>query len=97
MQFKGYVKQLEDGQEIDISFENPGSSFKEFLAVIPKTYAKNLNNVNTTGNFKVNGVIKGKVTEETIPTLDINILSDNASFKFADLPKREKTSILTHK
>lgn len=88
LQFKGYVKQLEDGQEIDISFENPGSSFKEFLAVIPKTYAKNLNNVNTTGNFKVNGVIKGKVTEETIPTLDINILSDNASFKFADLPKR---------
>ncbi len=88
LQFKGYVKQLENGQDIDISFENPGSSFKEFLAVIPKTYAKNLDNVNTTGNFKVNGIIKGKVTEETIPTLDINILSDNASFKFADLPKR---------
>lgn len=88
LQFKGYVKQLEDGQEIDISFENPGSSFKEFLAVIPKTYAKNLDNVNTTGNFKVNGIVKGKVTEKNIPTLDINILSDNASFKFADLPKR---------
>ena len=88
LQFKGYVKQLENGQDIDISFENPGSSFKEFLAVIPKTYAKNLDNVNTTGNFKVNGIIKGKVTEETIPTLDINILSNNASFKFADLPKR---------
>ena len=73
------------GQAIDITFENPGSTFKDFLAVIPKTYAKNLDNVDTTGNFKINGVIKGESTETTIPTLDINIVSNNASFKFADL------------
>ena len=42
LEFKGYVKQLEDRQEIDISFENPESSFKNFLAVIPKTYSKNI-------------------------------------------------------
>lgn len=88
LQFKGYFKQLENAQEVDISFENPGSSFKDFLAVIPKTYAKNLDNVDTSGNFKVNGIIKGQITETKIPTLDINILSNNASFKFADLPKR---------
>ncbi|MEL0645282.1 AsmA-like C-terminal region-containing protein [Olleya sp. Ti.3.14] len=88
LEFKGYVQLIEAGQDIDISFENPGSTFKDFLAVIPKTYAKNLDNVDTSGNFKINGIIKGQSTEATIPTLDINILSDNASFKFAELPKR---------
>ncbi|WP_298892479.1 AsmA family protein [uncultured Psychroserpens sp.] len=86
--FSGYFQQLEDGQDIDITFENPESSFKDFLAVIPEAYSKNIDNVETSGDFKVNGIIKGKVTETTIPKLDINISSNNASFKYPDLPKR---------
>ncbi|GGG33577.1 AsmA family protein [Bizionia arctica] len=88
LEFQGYVQMLEDGQEVDITFENPGSDFKDFLAVIPKTYSKSLDNVETTGNFKIKGFIKGKITEETIPTLDINMVSNDASFKYPDLPKR---------
>ncbi len=87
LEFEGFVKMVEKGQEIDISFKNPESSFKDFLAVIPKAYAKNIEGVNTTGNFSVNGIIKGLISEETIPTLDINMRSDNASFKYPDLPK----------
>ncbi|MDG4716841.1 AsmA family protein [Winogradskyella marincola] len=87
LEFEGFVQMVEEGQQIDITFKNPESSFKDFLAVIPESYAKNIENVNTTGNFTVNGVIKGLVSEETIPTLDINMKSDNASFKYPDLPK----------
>jgi hypothetical protein len=94
LEFKGYVQQLEDGQEIDITFENPGSSFKDFLAIIPESYSKSIENVETTGNFKVSGIIKGKMTETTIPTLDISIKSDNASFKYPNLPKRVENIII---
>lgn len=87
LEFSGYVQLLEEGQQLDLSFTNPESSFKHFLAIIPKEYAKNIENVNTTGNFTVNGIIKGLVSETTIPTLDINIHSDNAAFKYPDLPK----------
>ena len=34
------------------------SDFKNFLAVIPETYAKNLDGVETTGDFRVSGKIK---------------------------------------
>lgn len=88
LEFKGFVQLIEEGQDIDIAFENPGSSFKDFLAVIPETYSKNIENVATTGNFKVSGLIKGKMTETTIPTFDIRIKSDNASFKYPDLQKK---------
>lgn len=87
LEFEGFIQLVEAGQQIDINFKNPESSFKDFLAVIPKAYAKNIENVNTTGNFTVNGIIKGLVSEETIPTLDINMRSDNASFKYPNLPK----------
>ena len=87
LEFQGFVQNVEGGQQIDISFKNPESSFKSFLAVIPESYSKNIENVNTTGNFTVNGTIKGLISEETIPTLDINMRSDNASFKYPNLPK----------
>ncbi len=88
IEFQGYVQLVENGQEIDITFENPESDFKNFLAVIPNEYSKNINDVETTGDFKIKGIIKGRVTEETIPNLDISITSNNASFKYPDLPKR---------
>jgi len=88
LEFHGYVQLLEEGQDVDLTFENPGASFKDFLAVIPKHYSKNIEDVQTTGNFNVKGKVKGKVTENTIPTLDINLNSKNASFKYPDLPKR---------
>lgn len=87
LEFHGFVKLLENGQDVDITFENPGSTFKDFLALIPEAYSKDIEGVETTGGFQINGVVKGQVTEETIPTLDINIISENASFKYPDLPK----------
>lgn len=88
LEFSGFVQLLDEGQKLDITFENPESSFKNFLAVIPETYSKNLAIVETSGDFKVKGKLIGMVTEETIPTMDISIISDNASFKYPDLPKR---------
>lgn len=87
LEFDGYVQQLEDGQQIDITFKNTGSSFRDFLAVIPREYSKEIEDVKTTGNFIVNGEIKGLNTDTTIPNFDISIASNNASFKYPDLPK----------
>ena len=85
--FKGFVKVNEDNQEVDITFKTPSSDFKNFLAVIPEAYATNIENVQTTGNFEVNGEFKGVVDDEHIPAFKIAINSENASFKYPDLPK----------
>ncbi|WP_406684995.1 AsmA-like C-terminal region-containing protein [Seonamhaeicola sp. MEBiC1930] len=96
IEFDGHVQQLEKGQQIDITFKNPQASFKDFLAVMPKPYTENLEDIVTTGDFNVIGVIKGLNSHETIPNLDINISSNNASFKYPNLPKRvEQISIKT--
>ena len=57
------------------------------MAVIPEAYRKNIENVTTTGNFEVNGALTGVVDDTHIPKFDIKIQSQNASFKYPDLPK----------
>ena len=85
--FEGFVKMNEDNQEVDINFKTPSSDFKNFLALLPETYSKNIENVTTTGECIVEGEFKGIVDEEHIPKFNIDIKSDNASFKYPDLPK----------
>ena len=85
--FDGFIKVNEDNQEVDISFKTPSSDFKNFLAVIPEAYASNLDGVTTTGNFEIEGMFKGIVDNDHIPTFRIMINSDNASFKYPDLSK----------
>ena len=85
--FDGYVQVNEEDTEMDLTFKTPSSDFKNFLAVIPQLYAKNIENVETNGDFIVNGRIFGKTDDTYIPKLDIRISSDNASFKYPDLPK----------
>jgi len=88
LEFSGFVQLKDEGQLVDITFKNPESSFKDFLAVMPKRYANNLNDIETSGDFSIEGIIKGLVSEKTIPTIDIKMVSDNAAFKYPDLPKR---------
>lgn len=92
--FDGNVVLLDAGQQIDINFKTPTSSFKNFLAVMPKEYAKNLDNVKTEGDFIVNGTIKGMNNDDRIPNFDINIASNNASFKYPDLPKSVENIVI---
>ncbi|OEK09153.1 hypothetical protein A8C32_10495 [Flavivirga aquatica] len=94
LEFHGYVKLLEDAQEIDITFENPGSTFKDFLALIPEAYSKNIDGVETSGGFKIKGIAKGLISENTIPKLNISFTSNNAAFKYPDLPKRVESIVI---
>lgn len=88
LEFEGFVQLLASGTAMDLTFKTPTSDFKNFLAVIPSAYRKNLDEVETSGDFRVSGILKGESTDTTIPNLDIEIISKNASFKYPNLPKR---------
>lgn len=85
--FDGFVQINENNQEVDINFKTPSSDFKNFLGLIPEAYTKSIAGVSTTGNFSVNGKVNGIIDDKHIPKLDISMKSNNASFKYPDLPK----------
>ncbi|MCG9791451.1 AsmA-like C-terminal region-containing protein [Flavobacterium algicola] len=97
LEFDGFIQMVEAGQVYDLKFKTPTSSFKNFLGLIPEAYAASLDNVQTTGDFSVVGFAKGTLTETTVPRFNIEIASNNASFKYPDLPKSVQNIVIDTK
>ena len=71
---------------IDIKFNADKSSFKELLSLIPAEYLKDYDGLKVSGNFILNGLVKGDLTETLTPTFDINLAIENGSVQYPDLP-----------
>lgn len=92
--FDGFIQMKDEGQIYDMKFKTPVSSFKNFLGLIPQMYSGKLDGVKTSGDFKVNGVVKGTYSDTTIPAFDVEIASNNASFQYPNLPKSVKNIVI---
>ncbi|MFV8391748.1 AsmA-like C-terminal region-containing protein [Flavobacterium sp. LB2P6] len=97
LEFDGFIQMVEAGQEYDLKFKTPTSSFKNFLGIIPAAYASSLDNVKTTGDFTVAGFAKGLYSDTTVPKFNIEIASNNASFKYPNLPKTVQKIVIDTK
>ena len=97
LEFDGFIQMVEAGQEYDLKFKTPTSSFKNFLGIIPAAYAASLDNVKTTGDFTVIGFAKGLYSDTTVPKFNIEIASNNASFKYPNLPKTVQNIVIDTK
>ncbi len=97
LEFDGYIKLVDAGQEYDLQFKTPTSAFTNFLGLIPATYAASLDNVKTTGDFTVAGFAKGLYSDTTVPKFNIEIASNNASFQYPNLPKSVQNIVIDTK
>ena len=97
LEFDGSIQLVDAGQQYDLKFKTPTSSFKNFLGIIPAAYASSLDNVKTTGDFTVVGFAKGLYTDTTVPKFNIAIASNNASFQYPNLPKSVQNIVIDTK
>ncbi|WP_035669983.1 AsmA family protein [Flavobacterium sp. 83] len=97
LEFDGFIQMVEAGQQYDLKFKTPTSSFKNFLGVIPAAYASSLDNVKTTGDFTVMGFAQGLYSDTTVPKFKIEIASNNASFQYPNLPKSVQNIVIDTK
>lgn len=97
LEFDGFIQMVDGGQEYDLKFKTPTSSFKNFLGLIPAAYSSSLDNVKTTGDFTVVGFAKGLYSDTTVPKFNIEIASNNASFQYPNLPKSVRNIVIDTK
>jgi hypothetical protein len=97
LEFDGFIQLLENGQQYDLTFKTPTSSFQNFLGLIPGAYAGSLDKIKTTGDFTIAGFAKGILSDNTVPKFNIAIASNNASFKYPDLPKSVQSIVIDTK
>lgn len=97
LEFNGFIQMVDAGQQYDLTFKTPTSSFKNFLGLIPAQYAANLKDVKTSGDFTVAGFAKGLLSDTTVPKFNIDIASNNASFQYPNLPKSVQNIVIDTK
>ena len=97
LEFDGFIQLVDAGQEYDLKFKTPTSSFQNFLGLIPLTYSGSLKDVKTTGDFTVAGFAKGLYSDKSVPKFNIAIASNNASFQYPNLPKSVQSIVIDTK
>ncbi|MBT1703048.1 AsmA family protein [Chryseosolibacter indicus] len=84
--FDGWFKMNENDFGMDLTFNSPESSFKSLLSLVPGIYSKDFKDIKTEGELSFKGAVKGTYSEKQMPAFNLNLLVNNAMFKYPDLP-----------
>jgi len=85
--FDGFVEIPAEDIIIDLTFKTKEAKFKDVLSMVPAVYMSDFKDVKTSGQFKLDGYVKGIFNDVQMPAYGINLLVKNAQFKYPDLPK----------
>ena len=86
--FDGSVGMQEnDDINLMLTYSAKRSEFRHFLSMVPAIYARNFENIETSGQLTLNGNVKGIYNDNNYPSFALNILVDKGRFKYPDLPQ----------
>lgn len=84
--FAGQVRMPGEDIDLDLSFEAAENSFKNLLSLVPATYLKDYEGLQTEGEFTLKGSVKGRYTEERLPGFRILLEAFDARVQYPELP-----------
>ncbi len=87
--FNGTVAMQGDNIDLDLTYETKETKFIDVLALVPSTFMKNLEELKTSGQFKIGGFAKGtlNIVKEQYPAFALNFMVKNGLIKYPDLSK----------
>jgi hypothetical protein len=84
----GEVKMPTDSTfDVDVKFKTNSAEFKTLLSLVPAVYMKDFEKVQTSGKLQLSGYAKGLYNGKITPDAGLNLVVENAMFKYPDLPK----------
>lgn len=82
----GAIQLSGDATNLNLTFEAPGNEFKNFLSLIPNAYTKDFADIQTSGKLSFNGMVKGALSEKSMPSFKVDLKINGGQFKYPDLP-----------
>lgn len=83
----GNVAIAADKYKMDLQLNAPDTKFASLLALVPKALQHHIEGLETSGDFKLNASAKGEYYENHLPTFQANLMVNNASVKYPELPE----------
>lgn len=87
MSFDGKIEMPADDIGIDLTFSTGKTAFKPVLSLIPAVYMNDFEGIKTSGQFKIDGSVKGVYNDNNLPAFAMNLLVENGRFAYPDLPQ----------
>jgi len=88
MKFEGWVSMPDDDIDMDLTFATEKADFKSILSLVPAIYTTDFEDIKTTGNASVSGLLKGIYNDVSMPAFDIKMKVENGMFQYPDLPSK---------
>ncbi|MBN4065753.1 hypothetical protein JYT51_00295 [Candidatus Amoebophilus asiaticus] len=83
--FDGFVAMPDTNIDMDVNFFTRKSTFKSLLSMIPSAYTADFADVKTDGKLQLDGFAKGTYNAVSLPAFSLNLLVEDAMFKYPDL------------
>lgn len=87
IQSDGFVDLNDEDMDIDISFKALQNTFKNFLSIVPGMYSKDFGKIDAKGEMAIQGSMKGKMTDDKMPTTEMALQVINGAFRYPSLPQ----------
>jgi uncharacterized protein involved in outer membrane biogenesis len=85
--WNGTVALKDTNTIVDVTFNTKKTDFKSLLSLVPAIYAKDFQGLTASGKLKLDGYAKGTYNGKTTPNVGLNLVVENAAFKYPSLPK----------
>ena len=86
----GWYQLYDEKSDMDLKFSSPTINLKSLLSLVPKTFLKDLEGINANGNVDFNAFVKGELTDNNIPSFNLNLNVNKGNLKYPDLPGQVK-------
>jgi hypothetical protein len=87
LRFDGFLEMPEEDIDMDIVYSTEAAELTAIMSLIPAYFAKDMEGVDAKGTVLLDGFVRGKYNDESMPGFMAELKVDNGSVKYPDLPR----------
>jgi len=84
--FDGFFAMPDTNMVMDLTYKAKETKFKDLLSLVPGVYTDSFKDVQADGTMAFDGMVKGTYNARQMPAFALNLLVNNAMFKYPSLP-----------
>lgn len=82
----GFVDLNDSDITMDLTFKALQNDFKSFLSLVPGMYSESFKDVKASGTMGFSGSMTGKMTDDKMPAMNVNLNINNGAFQYPSMP-----------
>ena len=84
---EGFFAMPESDIDMDLAFFSKANDFKSVLSLVPAIYLTGFEELSAKGTLRLEGFARGSWTDDTMPSVGMDLVIEDAGFSYPDLPK----------